>query len=273
MPARPKWPSRSSLAAATGSKPTPSSLMRRCTEPFSASSETVTRDAPECLPTLLSVSWVTRYRTVSRSGASRLCRPVEMAQATPLVASKARTWLCRATSRPCSSSTAGRSSAMRRRSPVIPGRQLVLELGQQPLGLLDLAALDAVAGPGEPVAQRRQLLHGAVMEVGGQPDPLLLGRPQDRLHGPLALGLGGHLAGQAAHAGQGEQEQHHRTAGDHPPTSIGSSRTAWMTSMAGAIREAPVSRASRVLVRRALTGAGSDSDTIDGCRAASPRAM
>jgi hypothetical protein len=56
------------------------------------------------------------------------------------------------------------------------------------------------------------------------------------------------------------------------PTSIGSSRIPWMTSMAGAIREAPVSRASRVLVRRGLTLAGSDSDTIDGCRAASPTA-
>jgi hypothetical protein len=56
------------------------------------------------------------------------------------------------------------------------------------------------------------------------------------------------------------------------PTSIGSSRTAWMTSMAGAIRDAPASRASRVLVRRVLGGVGSDSDTIDGWGAARPRA-
>jgi hypothetical protein len=53
------------------------------------------------------------------------------------------------------------------------------------------------------------------VEVGGQPDPLLLRRPQHRLHRPLALGLHGHLAGQTAHPGQGEQEQHDRAAGDH----------------------------------------------------------
>jgi hypothetical protein len=95
------------------------------------------------------------------------------------------------------------------------GGQLVLELGQEALGLLGLATLDTVAGPGQAVAERGQLLHRAVVEVGGQPHPLLLGGPQDRLHGPLALGLHGHLAGQTAHTGQGEQEQHDRAAGDH----------------------------------------------------------
>ena len=54
------------------------------------------------------------------------------------------------------------------------------------------------------------------------------------------------------------------------PTSIGSSRSVWMTSTAGAIREAPASRASRVRVSRVLGGAGSLSETIDGCRAARP---
>ena len=56
------------------------------------------------------------------------------------------------------------------------------------------------------------------------------------------------------------------------PTSIGSSRTAWMTSIAGAMRDAPASNASRVRVRRVLSGVGSDSETIDGCRAARPKA-
>ncbi len=41
------------------------------------------------------------------------------------------------------------------------------------------------------------------------------------------------------------------------PTSIGWSRTAWMTSIAGAMREAPASRASRVRVRRVFGGVGS----------------
>jgi hypothetical protein len=66
------------------------------------------------------------------------------------------------------------------------------------------------------VAERGQLLDRPVVEVGGQPDPLLLGGPQHRLHGPLALRLHGHLAGQTAHAGQGEQEQDDRAPGDHP---------------------------------------------------------
>jgi hypothetical protein len=56
-----------------------------------------------------------------------------------------------------------------------------LEFGQEALGLLGLAALDAGAGPGQAVAQGGQLLDRSVVEVGGQPDPLLLGRPQHRL--------------------------------------------------------------------------------------------
>jgi hypothetical protein len=65
-----------------------------------------------------------------------------------------------------------------------------------------------------------------------------------------------------------------RNSTTEPPaitaTSIGSWRRVWMTSTAGAIREAPASRASRVRVSLVLGGAGSLSDTIEGCRAARP---
>ena len=99
--------------------------------------------------------------------------------------------------------------------PADAAGQVVLHAAEQRLGLLLLASLHPGAGPAEAVAERGQLLHRAVVEVGGQPQPLLLGRTQHRLHDPLALGLQGDLAGQAAHAGQREQEQHHRAAGDH----------------------------------------------------------
>ena len=138
-----------------------------------------------------------------------------MSQATPLAASKARAWLWRAASRPCSSRTAGAQLRHQPAQPADAAGQVDLDVGQQRLRLLRLAALDPGAGPGEAVAQGGQLLHRPVVEVGGQPQPLLLGGAQHRLHDLLALGLQGDLAGQAAHAGQGQQEQHHRAAGDH----------------------------------------------------------
>ena len=57
------------------------------------------------------------------------------------------------------------------------------------------------------------------------------------------------------------------------PTSIGWSLTVWMTSMAGAMRVAAVSRMRRCQVSRGVGGgACSDSDRIDGCSAAAPSA-
>jgi hypothetical protein len=86
--------------------------------------------------------------------------------------------------------------------------------GQVAPGRAAVAQVGGVGDPAEP-------LDGPVVEVGGQPDPLLLASLDGPFQQLLAgRGQGRDLAGEALEAGQHQPEQHHRPGRGHQPLGV-----------------------------------------------------
>ena len=138
--------------------------------------------APACCSTLRSASWHTRYSSSSTRRRTRRPRRAPASSRCPGTAGVPRGRTARRPDPPDAGSAVDRHD----RGPDMLTLPRIAEAGpaQRRVGVIR-----RLGGGGQPHRQARQLLHGPVVEVSGDPPPLPIRRADRALHQPLALGL------------------------------------------------------------------------------------